>query len=163
MHTTPSTFLPRVVGIAVPLGAAPLLDTVTIDAGAESHWRYFDLERGRVADPPDTAGWDLAFERFHVIPSGEIANLGRARFDTVRAAPAAGYVRTTLGRDTVNAVTNAWYSYSYLSHLLVPKGDVYVVRTTDGHVAKLQILGYYCPGPTPGCLTFRYGWLAGGR
>jgi hypothetical protein len=30
------------------------------------------------------------------------------------------------------------------------------VRTTDGRYAKLEILGYYCPGGQPGCLTFRY-------
>ena len=30
------------------------------------------------------------------------------------------------------------------------------VRTADGRYAKLEILGYYCPGAHPGCLTFRY-------
>lgn len=159
LTTKVDTFLPRVVGIAVP--AVPGgVDTVTIDAGAEHRWRFFDVERGLVSDPPDTVGWDLAFQRFHLIPSGEVANLERTPFDSVRTAPDSGYARTVFGRDTVNAATAKWYSYSYLSHLLVPKGEVYVMRTREGHFAKLQILGYYCPRTTPGCLTFRYALIA---
>ena len=146
------------MGIAVP--AAPgTVDTVTVDAGAEHHWRFFDFERGLVSDPPDTAGWDVAFQRFHIVPSGEIANVGSVSFDLVQDAPDTGYVRTTFGRDTVNAATAKWYSYSYLSHLLVPRGDVYVLRTREGHYVKLQLAGYYCPGTTPGCITFRYALL----
>ena len=155
-RTDIDTFIPRVVGVAVPLGSGLTMDTVTVDAGAENRWRYFDLEQGLVSEPPDTAGWDLAFQRFHVIPSGEIANLGPVPFDAVRVAPDTGYVRTVTDRDTVNAATARWYSYSYFSHLLQPKGDVYVLRTREGHTAKVQIVGYYCAGPTPGCLTFRY-------
>jgi hypothetical protein len=151
------TFLPRAAGVAVPPG--PGIDTVTVDAGAENRWRYVDLERGRVSDPPDTAGWDLRFQRFHVIPSGTIANLGPIPFDSVRVAPDTGYIQTSTGRDTVNAATARWYSYSYFSHLLHPKGDVYVLRTREGHTAKMQIVGYYCPGPTPGCTTFRWAFI----
>lgn len=152
------TFKPRVVGIAVPT-APGTVDTVTVDAGSDRAWRFFDFERGLVSDPPDTAGWDLALQRFHLIPSGEIANLGRTSFDALHTPPDTGYVRTIMGRDTVNDVTDKWYSYSYLSHLLVPKGDVYVLRTREGNQVKLQMAGYYCPGTTPGCVTFRYALL----
>ena len=155
------TFTPRVVGVPVPLASAVAVDTVTVDAGSDRHWRFFDVERGLVADPPDTAGWDLAFRRFTVIPSGEVANLGPVPFDSVTAPPATGYVATVRGRDTSNAATAKWYSYSYLSHLLVPKPDVYVLKTREGRFAKLQMAGYYCPGTTPGCVTFRYAMLAG--
>ena len=40
--------------------------------------------------------------------------------------------------------------------MLSPKPRVWAVRTTDGRYAKLEIIGYYCPGPNPGCLTMRY-------
>jgi hypothetical protein len=33
---------------------------------------------------------------------------------------------------------------------------VWAVRTADGRYAKLEMVGYYCPGPQPGCPTFRY-------
>ncbi|MSR05857.1 MAG: hypothetical protein EXR93_02120 [Gemmatimonadetes bacterium] len=162
IHTETPAYRPRIVGIAIPaMGLA--IDTVTIDAGAEHRWRFFDFERGLVSDPPDTTGWDIAFQRFHVIPSGEIANLGSLAFDSVLQAPDSGYVRTTFGRDTVNAATARWYTYSYFSHLLTPKPDVFALRTREGRLVKLQIFSYYCPGPTPGCVTFRYGWLGAGR
>ncbi len=162
IHPQVPVFVPRIVGLAIPPGAGLTIDTVTVDAGAEHRWQYFDFERGVVSVPPDTAGWDLRLQRFHFVPSGEIASLGKALFDTVRVAPEAGYVATTYGRDTVNAVTARWYSYSYTSHLLMPKGDLYVLRTREGHYVKLQIIGYYCAGPTPGCLTFRYAYQPDG-
>ena len=163
IHTETPTYRPRVVGIAIPLNPGLAFDTVTVDAGAEHRWRFFDFERGLLADPPDTAGWDIAFQRFRIIPSGQIANLGLVRFDSVRIAPDAGYVRTTFGRDTVNAATARWYTYSYFSHLLSPKDDVWVVRTREGRYVKMQVISYYCPGPTPGCVTFRYGRLERSR
>jgi len=33
---------------------------------------------------------------------------------------------------------------------------VWAVRTADGRYAKLEMVGYYCPGARPGCPTFRY-------
>lgn len=148
MSPTVSTFLPT------PAGASR--DTVTIDAGSEGHWRFFDVERGAVVEPPDTAGWDLAFQRFHVIPRTAIANLGPVDFDTVRSVPDSGYTATVFGKDTVNAATAKWYRYSYFTHLLSSTRDVYAVRTAEGGHAKLELLSYYCPGPTPGCVTFRF-------
>jgi hypothetical protein len=150
LPTTPNDSAPP----AGPSGV--VIDTVTIDAGSEERWRFFDFERGVVGDPPDTAGWDLAFKRFHVIPSGGMINLGLAAFDSVTTVPDSGYVATAFGRDTVNAVTARWYRYSFFSHLLSPLGDAYAIRTRTGRYAKMEIISYYCPGPTPGCLTFRY-------
>jgi hypothetical protein len=40
--------------------------------------------------------------------------------------------------------------------VLTPKPHVWAVRTADGRYAKLEMLGYYCPGAQPGCPTFRY-------
>jgi hypothetical protein len=94
--------------------------------------------------------------RYNLIPAGELANLGAVPFDSVTAAPVTGFIQSRFARDTTNAATDHWYRYSYFSHLLSPKGDVYVVRTNEGRYAKLQILSYYCPGPTPGCLTLRH-------
>jgi hypothetical protein len=37
----------------------------------------------------------------------------------------------------------------------MPKREVYVVRTADGHHAKLKLLSYYC-GEAVGCYTFKY-------
>ncbi|SRR6266700_3601281 len=141
--------------------AALGLDSVTIDARDEAAWRYFSFSRGRLT-PPDSAGWDLAIRRYHVIVSGAAQRLDAPAFDALAEAPSAGYVATTMGRDTVNAAIDRWYRYSIFSHLLQPLSASYVIRTRDGHFAKLQFLSYYCPGPAAGCVTFRYVYQGSG-
>jgi hypothetical protein len=39
---------------------------------------------------------------------------------------------------------------------------VWAVRAAAGRYAKIEIVGYYCPGPRPGCLTFRYVYQGNG-
>ena len=146
--------------------------TYTVDASATGAWSFFDFSRGSVVTDPGPLGWDLAFRRFHIIVnggpgffgSGGIARLGETDFGAVSELPDTAYVETTVRRDSANAATARWYSYGWTSHLLTPHPSVYAVRTADGRYAKLQLLGYYCPGAQPGCLTFRYVYQgAGGR
>ena len=134
-------------------------DTLTVDASESGQWRFIDLDRGRVVAPPDTSDWDLAIRRFHLIAFDAIADAGRMSFDSLAQPPVSGYMGNTLGTDTTNAAIGRWYSYSMLSHLLVPRGHLYVVRTRRGRFAKLEVLSYYCPGLQAGCVTFRYAFL----
>jgi hypothetical protein len=134
-------------------------DTLTVDASASGPWRFVDLDQGRVVFPPDTATWDLAIRRFHLIASDAIADAGPVPFDELAKPPADGYKGNSSGTDTTNAAIGRWYSYSMLSHLLVPKGQMYVVRTRGGRFAKLELLSYYCPGLQAGCVTFRYAFF----
>ncbi|OGU10107.1 MAG: hypothetical protein A2W29_05995 [Gemmatimonadetes bacterium RBG_16_66_8] len=69
---------------------------------------------------------------------------------------------TVAGRDTANAAIARWYRYSFITHLLSPGDRVYVVRTVSGRFAKIQFLGYYCPGTAPGCVTVRYAYQPNG-
>ena len=131
-------------------------DTITVDARDSKLWRYVDFDRGVAVAPPDTAGWDLAIRRYRVIASDAIADLGPRRFEDVREAPDRGFVANAVGGDTVNAAIRRWYHYSMMTHLLEPAGHAYVVRTRDAHYASVQVLGYYCTGLQPGCLTLRY-------
>ena len=131
-------------------------DTVTLDTRDPDRWQFFAFGRGTLV-PPDTAGWDLAARRYHVITARGVARLDTISFNALVHAPAAGFVATSYQRDTVNGALARWYRYSMFSHLLHPRREVYVVRTHAGGQAKLEFLGYYCPGPEPGCLTFRYG------
>lgn len=143
---------------------------VTVDASDASRWRYFSFAVGSVVDSPDPLGWDLAFRRFQVIVNGGsgfagaggAVDLGPVLFDSVDVVPADGYVVTVARSDSVNAALQRWYEYSFTSHLLTPKPRVYAVRTVDGRYAKLQFAGYYCPGATPGCVTFRYTYQGAG-
>ncbi len=146
---------------------------VTIDARAESAWQFFDFSRSAVVERPDPLGWDLAFRRFRIIVNGGpgFAGGGAAlalddtTFDAVREAPAedAAWRATVAQRgDSTHAVLQGWYQYGFTSHILSPKPRVYVVRTADGRWAKFEIMGYYCPGATPGCVTIRYVYQGSG-
>jgi hypothetical protein len=135
-----------------------VVDTVTVDARDASAWRYFDLATGSVIIPPDTAGWDIAFRRFHVMVAGAAADLGAVGFDRVTTAPSSGFVVSSRGPDATNPAFDNWYRYNVLSHLLEPGDHVYVVRTTNERYAKIEFLSYYCPGVTAGCPTIRYAY-----
>jgi hypothetical protein len=165
----PSVFgLSRLEAREPPTGLAGP-DTMTLDARDGESWVRFDLERGTVSAPGEA--WDLAVKRYRLaINGGEgfhgrggVVRLGRS-FEEVIEAPAEGYApsRVTGGGDTVNAVLDGWYAYSWLSHLLRPEPGTFVIRTHDGRYAKLAVLGYYCPGPEPGCLTIEVAYQGDG-
>lgn len=136
----------------------------TVDATSHDGWRYFDFSRGSTVERPGPLDWDLAFRRNRIIANGGpgfaggggILDLGPVPFDSAGIVPDSGYAGTVAGRDTVNPAMERWYRYNFLTHVLTPKPHVYAVRTADARYAKLQILGYYCPGAVAGCLTFRY-------
>jgi hypothetical protein len=123
-------------------------DTLTVDATDGDRWRYVSLTRGRVLSLPDTAGWEIAVRRYNLIANGDVVDLGPALFDPVHGAG---------GTDEANSsAIPRWYRYSLLTHLLEPKGHVYVIRAGGGPLYKVQILSYYCPGLTAGCMTIRF-------
>ena len=137
-------------------------DTLTVDATDGAAWRYVSLARGRVLTAPDTLDWDLAVRRYNVRVSGGVFDFGEADFiafgtrgDSPRALVAMGPARIPddLGK---------WYRYSLLTHLLESKDHIYVLRPGSPLSYKLQILSYYCPGLTAGCLTLRFAPLTAG-
>jgi heme-binding HmuY-like protein len=148
---SPTPAAPREVGRGL---AGPTL--YTIDATAAEAWRHFAFHLGSVIDGPES--WDLAFRRYAIVagPGAGILDLGEIRFDDVRTVPATGYLANEGRADPRNPAIASWYAYGFLSHVLSPKPRVWAVRTADGRYAKLEMLGYYCPGSTPGCPTFRY-------
>jgi hypothetical protein len=123
-------------------------DTLTVDATDADRWRYVSLTRGRVLPPPDTVGWEIAVRRYNLIANGDVVDLGPALFDTVHGAAGTG--------EANSSAIPRWYRYSLLTHLLESNGHVYVVRAGGGPLYKVQILSYYCPGLTAGCVTIRF-------
>jgi hypothetical protein len=148
---SPTPAAPREAGRGL---AGPVL--YTIDATAAEEWRHFSFHLGSVIDGPES--WDLAFRRYAIVagPGAGILDLGEVRFDDVRTVPATGYLANEGRADPRNPAIASWYAYGFLSHVLSPKPRVWAVRTADGRYAKLEMVGYYCPGSTPGCPTFRY-------
>lgn len=146
--------------------------TFTVDASDPDRWRFFSFSRGTVVDSPGPLEWDLAFRRFRIIVNGGerftgiggVKNLGEVPLDSVPVLPEGGYEGTRVRTDSVAPVLERWYDYSFFSHLLSPRSDLYAVRTADGRYALMEIMGYYCPGAQPGCVTIRYLYQgAGGR
>jgi hypothetical protein len=133
----------------------PTMDTVTIDAGDAEAWRYFSFRRRALLQPPDTLDWDLAVRRYHLRAADLAADLGPA--GDARAALPEPTLLADDGRDDAgHPAMRRWYRYGMLTHLLESRRHAYLVRTRDGQLARLEVLSYYCPGPRPGCMTFRY-------
>lgn len=146
----------------------------TLEARASDQWTFFDFSRGSVVDLPHqfSIDWDLAFQRHKMLvnggatnPKGKggILNLGEVPFDEVIDAPADGYVEDTIATInpdaivTENLAIKTWYHYNFLTHILRPKPNVYVIRTADGKYAKMRIVSYYCDGgQASGCFTIEY-------
>lgn len=137
---------------------------VTVDATDPDRWAYFDFSRGAVVRNPEPDGWDLAFRRFHAMLNGGPGFPGRAAavaldsvpLDSLETAPDSGWTTVRSPGDSVSPVLARWYDYGFISHLLTPRPVTYAIRTADGRWAALRFLSYYCPGPTPGCVTFEY-------
>ena len=115
-------------------------------------------------DDGDGTGWDLGFRRYQIIANGGrgyhgeagVIDLGAVAFTDVRTVPTTGYAVTESRPDPRNPAIASWYRYGFFSHVLSPKPHVWAVRTADGRYAKMEIVGYYCPGSRPGCVTLRY-------
>jgi len=146
----------------------------TLEARAAEQWTFFDFSRGSVVEVPHQFGveWDLAFQRHKILANGgatnpkgrgAILNLGEVVFDKVLEAPAEGYIADTIASinpetiTTENLAIKAWYHYNFLTHVLHPKSNVYVIRTADGKYAKMRLVSYYCDGgQASGCFTIEY-------
>jgi hypothetical protein len=155
----PTPPAPREAGGAL---VGPVL--YTVDATAADTWRQFSFRLGSVVEPGAAPTWDLGFRRYAIIagPGAGILDLGERRFDAVRTVPAEGYRANEGAADPRNPAIAGWYHYGFFSHVLRPRPHVWAVRTADGRYAKLEMVGYYCPGPQPGCVTFRYAYQGDG-
>ena len=140
---------PREAGRAL---VGPVL--YTVDARSADAWRNFSFRLGAMVD----GSGDLAFKRYAIVagPGAGIRDLGETAFEQVRVVPADGYQANEGAAEPRNPAIASWYRYGFFTHVLTPKPHVWAVRMADGRYAKLEMVGYYCPGPRPGCPTFRY-------
>jgi hypothetical protein len=148
--------------------AGPVIYTVD---GRRNELTYFDLSTGSaVEDTPSPLGWDLAFRRFTILANGGpglsgqggLLALGEAPLDSVMQVPTDGYQVNEANAERSNPAIARWYTYSWTSHILKAKPQTYAVRTADGRYGIFEILSYYCPGATAGCVTIRYMYQGAG-
>lgn len=105
-------------------------------------------EIGLVDEPTRTGVGALALETgtfSGIITAPEDANFKQDAADTYALTKGSG---------------NGWYSYNPTNHLISPiAGKIIVVKTNDGHYAKLEIISYYKDSDTSsdsGYYTFNY-------
>ena len=169
-QSTPLTWYP--VSVIDPQEVGDQLvgpSVVTVD-GRVNEFAYFDFSTGSVVESPGPLGWDLAFQRYTILANGGpnfagqggILDLGITSLDSLTTVPANGYAVNTGGREVTNPAIARWYEYSWTSHVLSPKLNVFAVRTADGRYAVFQILSYYCPAAQAGCTTIRYRYQGAG-
>jgi hypothetical protein len=150
-----ASFAPTTAARRRPVEWTRLGDTLTVDATDGARWRFASLADGRPLDGTDTARGELAARRHRITVHGAVADLGAVPFERARVDRSTRFVASRPGEEE-NAALRHWYRYSLVTHLLEPDGRVFALRTRDGALWKLQILGYYCPGLKPGCVTIRY-------
>lgn len=111
-----------------------------------------------------TTKWDIGFRSTTIIVNGGASGPGQAQaqiisgiFDELVEAPADGY--TTDAQGTYAIAGNAWYNYTGQSgtpaNAIIPiPGKVIVVKTSDGRLAKVEILSYYYGNPNTSSAEF---------
>lgn len=169
-RSAPLTFYPVSVVDPQEVGEQLVGPSVFTVDGRVDDFAYFDFSSGSVVESPGPLGWDLAFQRFTILANGGpnfagqggILDLGITSLDSVTTVPTNGYEVNSSGRDVSNAATARWYEYSWTSHVLSPKLNVFAVRTADSRYAVFQILSYYCPAAQAGCTTIRYRYQGAG-
>lgn len=151
----PDAALAAEAGVATDTGETTAAD-VAIDAGFDwpgtelsfelSDQVYIDLAGPRVvtATDPTRLNWDLRFEQFRIFTNGGAAGAGAGAsfgpstdldllFDTIPDVP--------MRADLSDGAMMAWYWFSDAG--IASRFHIYGVRDADGHLFKVQVLGYY--------------------
>ncbi|HUZ61845.1 MAG TPA: HmuY family protein [Hanamia sp.] len=146
-----------------------------------SHYTFYSLKDSAIVNATDsaTSQWDFGILFVNIIINSHASGPGNGGvitkmglFDTCTTAPLSGYSYDTTSTNlAIDAgLTTGWYNYDLNTHVFSPKaGEYFLIKTADGHYAKLEILsvdyaGYTPPNPTPDSLiyTFRYNYQADG-
>ncbi len=122
--------------------------------------------------------WDLAFRRAKIIANGgttnklgkaEVSKLATTDFDSITEVPDnvkfTKDVQLSNSVDPLNINLDKWYKYNVLSHRLDPYPNVYIIKTSEGNYAKMQILSYYCSKEekkVSSCYTIKYAYQGNG-
>ena len=128
---------------------------VTLDARDLEHWVPFDFGSGLLSPDPDRADVRVRRHSFQA-PGGALA-LGEVTLEQARVPEGAEW---RLDREIDGVVQSPalqrWYDYSYWTHLLSTRGEVYAVRRRAGGIAYLRVESYNCKPDGAGCVTSRY-------
>lgn len=109
------------------------------DTETNPGYTFFDLNTGEIVEDSTADSWDIGFGGTTIIANSahngaiQVVSTGYA---DLQNAPADGYAAET--------ERSSWYNYDFSTHTVTPKeGHSIVVRTSEGHYAKVEILSYY--------------------
>lgn len=146
--------------------------THTINATGVNTWVHFSFKTGAIIESEsmlrESLKWDMAFRRAKILTNGGATNKnGKGAvgivfsedLDSVTEVPSdIEFVSDAVDDNPMepkNPAIDKWYEYDLWMHELKPKNIVYIIRTADGHYAKMKMKKYYC-GTAPACYTFTY-------
>lgn len=117
---------------------------------------YYSLSTGAQVTGADTATnkWDLKFKSTSIFVNSGTSGTGTTQaqvvsstFETLLAAPADGYKVDATG---ANAITG-WYTYTAdtapTHAILTVPGKIFVIKTSAGNYAKVEMISYYKGNP----------------
>ena len=153
-----STTVPVVANVALNI-YAPVETDYTVNPPTEAgEFTKFSFSEGATVTGEN---WDIAFRGTSIlvnggtaigltdeptrtgeaaisVETGTFASILEASADTTFSQDAEGTYALTKGSG------NGWYSYNSQTHIISPiAGKIIVVKTHDGHYAKMEILSYY--------------------
>ncbi|MEO8854980.1 MAG: HmuY family protein [Ginsengibacter sp.] len=166
--------------------ANPPAPSITVTDSMEipfstSHYALYSFKDSSQVSLSDSASldWDFGLRFVSIIVNSHASGPGNGGvitqdgvFDSYTTAPTTGYAFDTTATNLAidNSFTTGWYNYDDNTHAFSPKaGKFFVIKTADGHYAKMEILsvnyaGLRPPNPTPDSLIykFRYTYQADG-
>jgi len=133
---------------------------------------FFSLPQGKVVDVTDgssSLAWDLQSDFVTIYANGGSSGPGAAAaaiyedldFDSVMVMPLGGiFVEddSTMGKF---AIGDSWYDYNPTTHTLSLKPVMYLLKTADGHFAKLQIIAADFAGQNGGEAIIKVEYVTG--
>ncbi len=110
---------------------------------------YYNLKEVRIVDVSDetvATNWDLKTSYLTVQINGGTSGPGTCSaimfddvaFDSLQTIPTEGFV--TDDSTSALAIGDSWYSYNPMTHTLSTLPNVYVLKTVDGHYAKIEFI-----------------------
>jgi hypothetical protein len=131
---------------------------VTLNTSDTVRWVPFSFELGQ--EVPEGAAADILIRRHYwQAPGGSALVAEQTPLMKAEVDEAVEWVEDGLSDGfSISPVMLRWYSYSYWTHLLESKHDIYAVRLRGdtGRAALVRLESYYCAPEGSGCMTFRY-------
>jgi hypothetical protein len=159
-----------------PLALEVTRERLTVPT-ASGVWTRVNLRDGRVLAEGEGGDldWDIALQRTQIQTNSGTSGPGlggalltdAAALEDLLAIPDGDLLEDAMlplpgppgaGEFSGNPALNDWYDYDPATHTVTPKARVYVVRTADGHYARLQVDAY-----EGGAWTFSWSYAGAGR